>query len=323
MVKKVNASLLNKGRMPIIKGVVIHNDAGSMTPESYINWLKNRNLALGIAHYYINRDCIARVVDTNKIAWHTGNRVGNSYYIGFEVCESKKVSDTDFLANEDMTLMQATEDLLFYKLPINHDTVKLHHEFTNTTCPHRSMALHGNTTASVKQYFIDRMTYFASLGKTVEEMIANKNKATSPQAQQQEERVAKSIEEVAKEVINGQWGNGATRVQNLSNAGYNAIQVQEKVDELLGKSQTKVQQTQWWVHLPNHINSWNVYRLNGPYTIGNEVGKLAPARFGGLNYHIERWIIPNQVAQITTQNFGKVAIYIASGTSARCYEKTI
>lgn len=176
-IKKINTNLLNAGKMPSIRGVVIHNDAGSMTAEQYVAWLGPRDKELGIAHYYITRDCIARVVDTYNIAWHTGHPTGNSHYIGYEVCQSMSASDKDFLANEEVTLMQATEDLLYYGLPINADTVKLHHEFVPTTCPHRSMALHGGTTASTKAYFIERMKHFASLGKTVEEMMS---KQTAP-----------------------------------------------------------------------------------------------------------------------------------------------
>ena len=189
MVKKINESLMNVGPLVSIDGVVIHNDAGSGTPEWYVNWLRTRNKNLGIAHYYITKDTIARVIDTNLIGYHTGEWNSNQRYIGYEVCQSMSASNADFLANEDMTLMQATEDLLFYGLPINGNTVRLHHEFVPTSCPHRSMALHGGTTASVKAYFIQRMQYFASLGKTVDEMLAKlgQPQVVEPPKQKQEE----------------------------------------------------------------------------------------------------------------------------------------
>ncbi len=44
----------------------------------------------------------------------------------------------------------------------------------------------------------------------------------------------KSVAEVAKEVIAGQWGNGDDRKKRLTSAGYNYDQVQAKVNELLG-----------------------------------------------------------------------------------------
>ena len=43
----------------------------------------------------------------------------------------------------------------------------------------------------------------------------------------------KSIDEIAKEVIAGKWGNGDARVSALKKAGYNPDTVQKKVNELL------------------------------------------------------------------------------------------
>lgn len=191
MVKKINASLMNAGPLVSIDGVVIHNDAGSGSAEWYVEWLKTRDKNLGIAHYYITKDTIARVIDTNLIGYHTGDWPSNQRYIGYEVCQSVSAKNQDFLENEDMVLMQAAEDLLFYGLPINGNTVRVHHEFVPTSCPHRSMALHGGTTESVKNYFIERISYFASIGKTVEEMLAKQGQqpidVAKPQQQEEED----------------------------------------------------------------------------------------------------------------------------------------
>ena len=43
----------------------------------------------------------------------------------------------------------------------------------------------------------------------------------------------KSVDEIAREVIAGKWGNGATRKQRLKAAGYDAAAVQKRVNELL------------------------------------------------------------------------------------------
>ena len=43
----------------------------------------------------------------------------------------------------------------------------------------------------------------------------------------------KSVEEVAREVIKGLWGNGAERKKKLIAAGYDYAEVQKKVNELL------------------------------------------------------------------------------------------
>lgn len=241
MVEKINETLMNNsGRLVGVEFVVIHNDAGSMTPEQYIEWLRYREKSLGIAHYYCNRNTIVRVVDTYNIAYHTGDWWSNIRSIGYEVCESMKVSDEEFIENEDMTLMQATEDLLYYGLPITTDTVRLHHEFVPTSCPHRSLTLHGGTTESVKEYFVNRMNEFAELGSTVEEMLSGNgneteenedipnNEETTP-----EENVVheKTNEDIADEVILGFWGNGDKRKRRLEEEGYDYDAIQEIVNK--------------------------------------------------------------------------------------------
>lgn len=248
MVNKINETLMdNSGKLFNLEFVVIHNDAGSMTPEQYIDWLRYRDKALGIAHYYCNRNTIARVIDTFNIGYHTGDWYSNLRSIGYEVCESMKVSDEEFLQNEDVTLMQATEDLIFYGLPINTDTVRLHHEFVPTTCPHRSLELHGGTTESVKNYFVSRMQYFASLGSTVDEMLGQVSESPAVQETAKTETIeqptqkssgGKSVDEVAQEVLQGIWGNGQERYDNLTSAGYDAQAVQNKVNDLLSGGTT-------------------------------------------------------------------------------------
>ena len=43
----------------------------------------------------------------------------------------------------------------------------------------------------------------------------------------------KSVDEIAKEVIDGKWGNGADRKTRLTYAGYNSNEVQKRVNELV------------------------------------------------------------------------------------------
>lgn len=45
---------------------------------------------------------------------------------------------------------------------------------------------------------------------------------------------AKSVDDLAKEVIKGNWGNGETRKTKLTNAGYDYSTVQTRVNEMLG-----------------------------------------------------------------------------------------
>ena len=49
---------------------------------------------------------------------------------------------------------------------------------------------------------------------------------------------SKSIDELAREVIAGNWGNGEDRKQRLKAAGYNYSEIQNRVNEMMGKSAT-------------------------------------------------------------------------------------
>ena len=159
------------------KGAVIHNDYGAMSPQEYVKWLIRRKasgqLNLGFAPYYINSSAILRADNTNNKAWHTANNEGNIWYLGYEVTESYYgiIGDKEFIKNEDMTLRQVAEDFHYYGLKPNRDTVRLHKQFSSTSCPHRSWDLHGKSTNAVKDYFIKKVANYMNLGKTVEEML--------------------------------------------------------------------------------------------------------------------------------------------------------
>ena len=49
---------------------------------------------------------------------------------------------------------------------------------------------------------------------------------------------SKSIDELAREVIAGNWGNGEDRKQRLKAAGYNYSEIQNRVNEMMGKKTT-------------------------------------------------------------------------------------
>lgn len=53
----------------------------------------------------------------------------------------------------------------------------------------------------------------------------------------------KTVTAIAKEVINGLWGNGLTRKKRLTSAGYNYDEVQKKVNDLLNQKPRKKSDT--------------------------------------------------------------------------------
>ena len=232
----------NSGFLESFDFVVIHNDAGRMKPKRYISFLRNRDKALGIAHFYCNRDTIVQVVPIENIGYHTGDWWSNCRSVGYEVCESLSASDEEFLQNEDVTLLKAAADLVEAGMPISRETVRLHHEFVPTSCPHRSMELHGGTTESVRSYFIERMQYFASLGNNLVEILHNYFPEEKVRMHIWERlgvfrNEDESENEIVQQVMQGEWGNGQERIQRLTEAGYDAGLIQEKVNLALQGSQ--------------------------------------------------------------------------------------
>ena len=75
-----------------------------------------------------------------------------------------------------------------------------------------------------------------------------------------------------------------------------------------------------YVALPASDPTWRVYPLNKIAKVGNEVGLLAPKRFGGLTYEILK-DRGNYVFEIQTDSFGRVQIYAAPSTGAKVIEK--
>ena len=129
----------------------------------------------------------------------------------------------------------------------------------------------------------------------------------------------KTISQIAKEVINGEWGNGDTRKKKLEAAGYDYDAVQKEVNKQLGVSTStsngNTSSKKKTVTLPASASSWRVYPTNKAPVVGNECGYLYPSKFGGLTYDI----LANpqtDVVTIKTRDYGKVNIYVAKSTGA-------
>lgn len=137
------------------KGAVIHNDGGSQNANAnfYRNWLPRHEAENGFAQVYIGSDGRYQAESYDNCAWHTANSEGNTWYVGWEVCQSLG-DEATFLANEQAVFKDVANWMMSEGLTPTRNTVRLHHEFSSTSCPHRSMSLHGNTTNAVKDYYI-------------------------------------------------------------------------------------------------------------------------------------------------------------------------
>lgn len=141
------------------KGVVIHNDAGSNGANAsfYEGWLPTHNPENGFAHVYIGNDGRLQASDFSNMAWHCANSYGNANYASWEVCQSEGDLN-QFLKNEQAVLDDVAKYMKQWGLTPNRDTVKLHQELSSTSCPRRSVEVHGGTLESCRSYFITELT---------------------------------------------------------------------------------------------------------------------------------------------------------------------
>ena len=139
-------------------GVVIHNDAGSNGANAgfYNNWLPTHNPENGFAHVYIGNDGRLQASDFSNMAWHCANSYGNANYASWEVCQSEGDLN-QFLRNEQAVLDDVAKYMKQWGLTPNRDTVKLHQELSSTSCPRRSVEVHGGTVESCRSYFISEL----------------------------------------------------------------------------------------------------------------------------------------------------------------------
>lgn len=145
----------NRGRNPV--GIFIHNDAGSGNANAnfYRNWLPSHPLENGFAHYYCASDGILQAEDDCNGAWHCAQYNGNMNYLSIEVCQS--MGDLEqFKKNEEEALKLAAQKCKQYGIIPNENTIRLHQEVYATSCPHRSVEIHGGASAT-KSYFIQKI----------------------------------------------------------------------------------------------------------------------------------------------------------------------
>lgn len=168
--QRINYTMNKRGYKP--KAVVIHNDAGSSTGKQYENALVNagyNRLANGIAHAYATEGYVWEAISEDRVAWHTANANGNTNAYGIEVCQSMSASDKQFLKHEQTVFQFIADKLNKWGLRANRNTIKLHDEYSYTSCPHRSYKLHAGfdpvkqgrpseaTRLKLKDYFIKQI----------------------------------------------------------------------------------------------------------------------------------------------------------------------
>jgi len=188
--------------------IVVHNTANDASAKNEIAYMIRNNNQVSF-HYAVDDKEVVQGIPENRNTWNAGdggNGKGNREGIAIEICYSK--SGGNKFAKAEQNAVELIVDILKrYNWGI--DKVTKHQDYNGKYCPHRTLDMGWNR-------FI--------------EMIKDKLN-TKP--------VKKSIDAIAREVIEGRWGNGADRKKRLADAGYNYAEVQAKVNEIVsGKPAT-------------------------------------------------------------------------------------
>jgi N-acetylmuramoyl-L-alanine amidase CwlA len=196
--------------------IVVHNTANDATAKNEIAYMIRNNNKVSF-HYAVDDKEAVQGIEENRNAWHAGDGSkgkGNREGIAIEICYSKSGGDR-FTKAEENAAELIVDILKRYGWGI--DKITKHQDYMKKYCPHRTLDLGWNRFIKMVEEKMDN--------KPVEKPVENKTK---------------SVDELAKEVLEGKWGNGSERKQRLTAAGYNYTAVQAKVNQLLyGKKPAK------------------------------------------------------------------------------------
>lgn len=261
----------NKIDMPTHKitnliGITVHNTdriivASNTTPaEQYTRATVNGNMKDVRVHFYVDNVCAWQCLPLDLSGWHAtdGSGDGNRKTISIECIMNGSGDAKDKKAEGNCAKLVA---YLLDKFKLKDTAIYSHnHWYSKKYCPayilphwnnfkkkvisyrNKNTAIEGNSkpSNSVKALYRVRVSWdnaksqigaFSSLEnakkacKTGYFVFDANGKVIYP--------IKKSVTEIAKEVIQGKWGNGTDRKNRLEKAGYNYNEVQKKVNMLL------------------------------------------------------------------------------------------
>jgi hypothetical protein len=193
--------------------VTFHHNGGNLTHAGVLSVWKTRPAS---AHFDVDaHGRVAQYVQVQEYAWAVGNRAGNESTISIEMANETFAPDWEVA---EVTWKEAARlaGWLFAKViktAPTKDNVHYHHDWSATACPGPFMdSIRSKVLAEVKKQY---------------KHFTDNPSAPNPTTP------TKSYTDVARDVINGKYGDGDTRVKNLEAKGYDAKAVQVEVNRLL------------------------------------------------------------------------------------------
>lgn len=220
--------------------ITIHNTANDASAQNEIKYMITNDNQVSF-HFAVDDVEVVQGIPTNRCSWNSGDGVegtGNRKTIAIEICYSKSGGERFIKAEQNCAKFVAQ---LLKERGWGIDRIKKHQDWNRKYCPHRTLdmgwdrflkmietelnnRLNKEYTEEEEKIMLERIE---SLEKRVATLESEKAQAVVSQP------VKKSIDEIAREVIQGLWGNGANRKARLTQAGYDPTAVQNKVNQLV------------------------------------------------------------------------------------------
>ena len=231
--------------------IVVHNTANDGSAKNEIAYMIRNNNQVSF-HYAVDDKQIVQGIPENRNAWHSGdggNGKGNREGIAIEICYSK--SGGERFTKAEANAVELIVDIL-KRYGWGIDKVTKHQDYNGKYCPHRTLDIGW-------QRFLDMIEdKLSPKKKTVQELAQEVLQGKWGNGQERKEKLTqagydynavqkevnklatkttapakKSNEEIAREVVQGKWGNGTERKKKLTDAGYNYSAIQKLVNKMI------------------------------------------------------------------------------------------
>lgn len=249
----------NKRTAQITK-ITIHHMAGNLSVQTCGNIFADAS-CMASANYGIDNDgLVGMYVEEENRAWTSSNFDNDNQAITIEVANDGGAPDWHVSSKVLNKLVELCVDICkrngISRLNYTSDakgSLTRHNMFIATSCPgpylqrkfpwieeqvnKQLAATEKKTLCEIAQEVIlgkwgngiDRQNRLNAAGYDYDEVQSAVNSLIAGKAVVSK----KSVEELAKEVIQGKWGNGEDRMKQLTDAGYDYDVVQQRVNELL------------------------------------------------------------------------------------------
>src|SRR5574344_300404 len=205
------------------EGVTVHNTYNDASAKNELSYM-TRNPYQVSYHWTVDDIEAIQAIPDNKNSWSCGdggNGFGNSTTINIEICYSKSGGPIFDQAEKNGAQLIA---MISNSYGWGVDRLYTHRDHSGKNCPHRTLDLGYNRFVKMVNDELEALK-----GKKVIEKTPS-YKTVKPRL--------KSNEIVAKEVLNGLWGNGEDRKQRLKKQGYDYSVIQGLVNNLVNGKPT-------------------------------------------------------------------------------------